>query len=356
MAWTAPRTWVTGELVTAALLNTHLRDNLLATGVAQVTTAGDIVYATGANALSRLAVGTANQVLAVNSGATAVEWQPAGGGLEGGSYWGENLIRWTPDAVDGVQPENWDEATANVTLTEEDATGAGIPQKHERVFKAVWSGGAGQANYVGQTLTHSAQDLLDESVSIVSGGCWVYTATAGTTTLELYDVGGAASLGTATTTATSTWTWLEVKNKTIGTTSTRFQVYHSADPATLYFTTPMLNIGAVVRPWDISRKHSPRVAKAWVQFNGSGTVAINDSFNVSSVTDNGTGDYTINYRTAFASNDYAVAIQGVIANSAYQGNFVKAFSAGSTQIYMFRNEAGSMVDVGDACLVAFGDQ
>lgn len=30
MAWTTPRTWVTGELVTAALLNTHLRDNLLA--------------------------------------------------------------------------------------------------------------------------------------------------------------------------------------------------------------------------------------------------------------------------------------------------------------------------------------
>ena len=30
MAWTAPRTWVTGELVTAALMNTHVRDNLLA--------------------------------------------------------------------------------------------------------------------------------------------------------------------------------------------------------------------------------------------------------------------------------------------------------------------------------------
>lgn len=32
MAWTDPRTWVTGELVTAALLNTHLRDNLKAIG------------------------------------------------------------------------------------------------------------------------------------------------------------------------------------------------------------------------------------------------------------------------------------------------------------------------------------
>lgn len=32
MAWTAPRTWVAGEIVTAALMNTHLRDNLLAIG------------------------------------------------------------------------------------------------------------------------------------------------------------------------------------------------------------------------------------------------------------------------------------------------------------------------------------
>ncbi len=32
MAWTAPRTWVTGETVTAALLNTHVRDNFLAIG------------------------------------------------------------------------------------------------------------------------------------------------------------------------------------------------------------------------------------------------------------------------------------------------------------------------------------
>mgnify|MGYP001592239233 CR=1 FL=1 len=30
MAWTAPRTWVTSELVTAAIMNTHIRDNLLA--------------------------------------------------------------------------------------------------------------------------------------------------------------------------------------------------------------------------------------------------------------------------------------------------------------------------------------
>ena len=74
MAWTAPRTWVPGELVTAALLNVHLRNNLLATLAAIVTTAGDIGYATAANTLSRLAIGTARQQLATNAGATAPEW------------------------------------------------------------------------------------------------------------------------------------------------------------------------------------------------------------------------------------------------------------------------------------------
>ena len=74
MAWTAPRTWVVGEVLTAALLNTHLRDNLLETAVAKVTTAGDVVYATGANALTRLgASGNGGKFLRFNSGATAVE-------------------------------------------------------------------------------------------------------------------------------------------------------------------------------------------------------------------------------------------------------------------------------------------
>jgi hypothetical protein len=46
--------------------------------------------------------------------------------------------------------------------------------------------------------------------------------------------------------------------------------------------------------------------RAWVNFNGSGTVAIRASGNVSSITDNGTGDYTINFTTAMSDINYAV--------------------------------------------------
>ena len=46
-------------------------------------------------------------------------------------------------------------------------------------------------------------------------------------------------------------------------------------------------------------------AKAWVNFNGTGTVAIRQSGNVSSITDNGTGDYTLNFTTAMTDANYS---------------------------------------------------
>lgn len=49
-------------------------------------------------------------------------------------------------------------------------------------------------------------------------------------------------------------------------------------------------------------------AKAWVNFDGTGTVAIRDSGNVSSITDNGTGDYTVNLTTAMPNANYAPVV------------------------------------------------
>ena len=46
--------------------------------------------------------------------------------------------------------------------------------------------------------------------------------------------------------------------------------------------------------------------RAWVNFNGTGTVAIRGSGNVSSITDNGTGEYTVNFTTAMPDTNYAV--------------------------------------------------
>ena len=45
-------------------------------------------------------------------------------------------------------------------------------------------------------------------------------------------------------------------------------------------------------------------AKAWVNFNGTGVVAIRRAFNVSSISDNGTGNYTVNFTTAMPDANY----------------------------------------------------
>jgi hypothetical protein len=50
-------------------------------------------------------------------------------------------------------------------------------------------------------------------------------------------------------------------------------------------------------------------ARAWVNFNGTGTVAIRAAFNVTSITDNGTGDYTLNFTTAMLDANYVPMLQ-----------------------------------------------
>ena len=49
-------------------------------------------------------------------------------------------------------------------------------------------------------------------------------------------------------------------------------------------------------------------AKSWVNFNGSGTVSIRDSLNVSSITDNGSGDYAVNFSSAMSNSDYSAVV------------------------------------------------
>jgi len=51
-------------------------------------------------------------------------------------------------------------------------------------------------------------------------------------------------------------------------------------------------------------------AKHWSNFNGSGTLAVNDSFNTSSVTDNGTGDYSPQLTSSMGNSNYSLQCNG----------------------------------------------
>ena len=73
MAWTAPTDRLTGDVITAAQWNTFLgtTGDMSMTAAAKVTTNGDMVYATAANTLARLGIGTAGQTLQVSGGIPA---------------------------------------------------------------------------------------------------------------------------------------------------------------------------------------------------------------------------------------------------------------------------------------------
>jgi len=70
---------------------------------------------------------------------------------------------------------------------------------------------------------------------------------------------------------------------------------------------------------EIVDTNSNQLCKAWVNFNGTGTVAIRDSYNVSSITDNATALYTVNYITNMSNTDYSVSSIGGPTTGSYNG-------------------------------------
>jgi hypothetical protein len=99
-----------------------------------------------------------------------------------------------------------------------------------------------------------------------------------------------------------------------------------------------------------------QLCKAWVNFNGTSTVAIRASYNVSSITDNGTGDYTVNFTNALADANYAVC--GASGNVGASGNIPPTFStnsAFSTGSVRFRtsNYGSGFADQDIICVAIF---
>jgi len=103
---------------------------------------------------------------------------------------------------------------------------------------------------------------------------------------------------------------LEFKTTTSGTSATKMTI-NGAGLAT--FTGATTTAGTVTASGDMKFNSGYGSAvtaygcRAWVNFNGSGTVSINDHGNVSSITDNGTGDYTVNFAVDMPDANFAVA-------------------------------------------------
>lgn len=101
------------------------------------------------------------------------------------------------------------------------------------------------------------------------------------------------------------------------------------------------------------------IIKGWVNFQGSSTV--NASFNVSSITDNDTGDYTINWDRDFADANYAIAcwarfVSGQNVMVCSSDSATSAYLAGSVKITTARADNSTVLDPTIVTVIAVGSQ
>ena len=81
-------------------------------------------------------------------------------------------------------------------------------------------------------------------------------------------------------------------------------------------------------------------ARAWVNFNGTGTVAIRASGNVSSITDNATGDYTVNFTTAMPDVNYSLVVSSTYGSSNGFNGLAPTTTAARVNAYTTTTGAG----------------
>ena len=95
--------------------------------------------------------------------------------------------------------------------------------------------------------------------------------------------------------------------------------------------------------------------RAWVNFNGTGTVAIRGSGNVTSITDRGTGEYTINFTTAMPDANYCGVASATVGGSD-NNNRCAAVGPNNTSSAFCNSwvtDSGSQIDVAVICASIF---
>ena len=99
-------------------------------------------------------------------------------------------------------------------------------------------------------------------------------------------------------------------------------------------------------------------AKAWLNLNGTGTIATRDSFNVSSITDLGTGSYDVNLSAALPNANYARSYGGqdaTITNSVVNGRNATTTLINKFGLQSFRTDTGAFVDASELDVIVHGD-
>lgn len=112
--------------------------------------------------------------------------------------------------------------------------------------------------------------------------------------------------------------------------------------------------GAAASPPDPNTLVKDNIPKAWINFDGTGAPSIRDSYNVSSIIDNGVGNYTVNWDTDFDTVNYAVVYTG--SGSVTPASGVSNYAVGSIDLRYQDSTVGTNTDSLFNNVIAFGDQ
>lgn len=159
-------------------------------------------------------------------------------------------------------------------------------------------------------------------------GTWASASGSGTVTSVA--TSGLATGGTITTTGTITVTAASATDQKTATSTTT-----AITPAV--------------------QQYHPSACQFWVNIHGTATFGINASYNVTSCTDNSTGNYTINLTNPFSAATQCMVVNA-IAQSGSQNNYTIGTQTWSTSapVLNLRNQAGTLVDVNNCCVAGFG--
>ena len=172
--------------------------------------------------------------------------------------------------------------SSNITWT--------LPSTDGAVGQSLQTNGSGVLSWASASVTVASR-------SDINGVHTTGTVTSGTTSLTVASATGIVAGMIVTGEGITPGTTVSSIASTTVTLSANANATLSGDPIGFYDNTKALSPGSV----------GGQLCKAWVNFNGTGTVAIRASYNVSSITDNGTGDYTVNFTTALTDANYCLA-------------------------------------------------
>ena len=112
-----------------------------------------------------------------------------------------------------------------------------------------------------------------------------------------------------------------------------------------------LRVGGTVSISGVAGSAASGIARGWVRFDGTATsVTSAAAFNVTAITDNGSGNYTIGWTTPFSSANYVVDVSSSLNNSR-----LVSISSTNAQVILL-DLSGTAADAAIVCMVAFGSQ